>query len=151
MPFVDGSGPRAPLPPREAARIALEAARALEYVHAMKVIHRDVKPGNILIGVDGRVVLIDFGLAMSSSSPASRWAVSGTPEYASPEQVRGDILDPGTDIYSLGATLYHLLEGRPPFRGGDTKEIVERVLNAPLPGMPATPPALGAIDRKSVV
>ena len=150
MPFVDGSGPRPPLPAREAARVALEVARALDHVHEMKVIHRDVKPANILIGVDGRVVLVDFGLAMAASSPASRWAVSGTPEYASPEQVRGDILDPGTDIYSLGATLYHLLEGRPPFRGGDMKEIVDKVLNAPFPGMPGTPPALGAIVRRAM-
>ncbi len=150
MPFVEGSGPPSPLPPREAARIALDVARALEHVHAMKVIHRDVKPANILIGPGGRVVLADFGLAMRSNSPASRWAVSGTPEYASPEQVRGDLLDPGTDIYSLGATLYHLLEGRPPFRGADAKEIVEKVLNAPLPPMPSTPPALAAVVRRAM-
>jgi hypothetical protein len=150
MPFVEGNVPRPPLPPREAARIALDVARALDHVHAMKVIHRDVKPANILIGAGGRVVLADFGLAMPSNSPASRWAVSGTPEYASPEQVRGDLLDAGTDIYSLGATLYHLLEGRPPFRGDDAKEIVERVLNGPFPGMPSTPPALGAVVRRAM-
>ena len=150
MPFVEGSGPKSPLPPREAARIALEVARALDHVHAMKVIHRDVKPANILIDPGGRVVLADFGLAMRSNSPASRWAVSGTPEYASPEQVRGDLLDAGTDIYSLGATLYHLLEGHPPFRGGDAKEICERVLHAPAPAMPSTPPALAAVVRRAM-
>ncbi len=150
MPFVEGSGPRSPQPPREAARIALEVARALDHVHAMKVIHRDVKPANILIDPGGRVVLADFGLAMRSNSPASRWAVSGTPEYASPEQVRGELLDPATDIYSLGATLYHLLEGHPPFRGADPKEIVERVLHAPPPAMPSTPPALAAIVRRAM-
>ncbi|HEX7900621.1 MAG TPA: serine/threonine-protein kinase [Planctomycetota bacterium] len=150
MPFVEGSGPACPLPPREAARIGMEVARALAHTHAMKVIHRDVKPANILIGPEGRVVLADFGLAMPASSPASRWAVSGTPEYASPEQVRGDVLDPGTDIYSLGATLFHLLEGRPPFGGLEPKEIVERVLHAPFPRMPSTPPALAAVVRRAM-
>lgn len=150
MPFVEGSGPSMPMPAREAARVALDVARALVHVHAMKVIHRDVKPANLLIGPDGRVLLADFGLAIPSGSATSTWAVSGTPEYASPEQVRGDVLDAGTDIYSLGATLFHLLEGRPPFRGGDAKEIVERVLSAPFPAMPSTPPGLAGIVRRAM-
>lgn len=150
MPFVDGSGPASPLPAKEAARIVFEAARALEHVHAMNVIHRDVKPSNILMAEGGRVVLADFGLAMPSSSPASRWAVSGTPEYASPEQIRGEMLDAGTDIYSLGATLFHLLEGRPPFRGADAKDIAAKVLQAPFPSMPSTPPVLAGIVRKAM-
>ncbi len=131
MPFVDGRPPQAPLPPREAARLALEVAEALIHAHKMGVIHRDVKPGNILVEAGGRVVLADFGLAIPGGSGASLWAMSGTPEYASPEQVRGEILDARTDIYSLGATLYHLLSGRPPFTGLDAGEIGEKVLKDP--------------------
>jgi serine/threonine protein kinase len=140
MPFVDGAPPKAPLPPREAARIALEVAWALAHAHERGIIHRDVKPANILIAEGGRVVLTDFGLAIPGDAAISRWAMSGTPEYASPEQVRGDPLDARTDIYSLGATLYHLLAGRPPFTGREPEEIGEKILRGqpePLRGVPA--------------
>ncbi len=139
MPFVDGLPPKAPLPAREAARLALEVARALAHAHEMGVIHRDVKPANILVEAAGRVVLADFGLAILDDAATSRWAMSGTPEYASPEQIRGDPLDARTDIYSLGATFYHLLSGKPPFSGAGTDEITENVLKAtprPLQGVP---------------
>ena len=140
MPFVDGHPPRAPLPSREAARIAHEVAQALAHVHERGVIHRDVKPANILIAEGGHVVLADFGLAIPDDSGTSRWAVSGTPEYASPEQVRGDVLDARTDVYSLGATLYHLLSGHPPFSGRTADEIGAKVLRGevePLRGVPS--------------
>jgi tetratricopeptide (TPR) repeat protein len=148
MPFVDGLPPRAPLPPREAARLTLEVARALAHAHEMGVIHRDVKPANILVEAAGRVVLADFGLAILDDAATSRWAMSGTPEYASPEQIRGDPLDARTDIYSLGATFYHLLSGRPPFGGSGTEEITENVLHgtpAPLKGVPR--PLAAAVRR----
>ncbi len=148
MPFVDGSPPRSPLPPREAARLACEVAVALVHAHEMGVIHRDVKPANILVEAGGRVVLADFGLAIAGGSATSLWAMSGTPEYASPEQVRGDVLDARTDIYSLGATLYHLLMGRPPFTGHDVDEIGAQVLRAdppPLRGVPG--PLAAAVGR----
>ncbi len=135
MPFVDGAAPKVPLPAAEAVRLALEVARALMHAHAAGVIHRDVKPGNILMDAAGRVLLADFGLAIASNSATSRWALSGTPEYASPEQVRGDVLDPRTDIYSLGATLYHYVTGRPPFAGESVAEIGRQVLA----GKPAPP------------
>jgi len=150
MPFVDGSPPKAPLPPREAARLALEVARALDHAHEVGVIHRDVKPGNILVEAGGRVVLADFGLAILDDAVTSRWAMSGTPEYASPEQVRGDSLDARTDLYSLGATLYHLLSGKPPFTGTGVQEITEKVLReepAPLTGVPK---ALAATVRRAM-
>jgi tetratricopeptide (TPR) repeat protein len=140
MPYVEGAPPRPPLAPREAARLAWEVAQALAYAHAHGVIHRDVKPANILVEKSGRAVLADFGLAIAGGSGASLWAVSGTPEYASPEQVRGEALDVRTDVYSLGATLYHLLAGRPPFSGRDAEEIGRKVLEArpaPLRGVPA--------------
>jgi tetratricopeptide (TPR) repeat protein len=150
MPFVDGQPPKPPLPWREAVRLAVDIAGALAHAHASGVLHRDVKPSNILLDQGGRVLLADFGLAIPSNSGASRWAVSGTPEYASPEQVRGDVLDARTDIYSLGATLYHFVSGRPPFTGRDPTEIGERVLNGPPPPLDGVPRGLARIIRKAM-
>ncbi|HEV3028449.1 MAG TPA: protein kinase, partial [Planctomycetota bacterium] len=150
MPLVDGAPPKAPMPSKVAARLALQASQALDHVHKMGIIHRDVKPANILVEAGGRVLLLDFGLAIPASSGASRWAVSGTPEYASPEQIRGDVLDARTDVYSLGATLYHLLAGRPPFSGASVKEITDRVLTAPLPPLKAVPRQLARIVAKAM-
>lgn len=150
MPYVDGNPPKPPLPAREAARLGMEVARALNHVHGAGVIHRDVKPANILVEAGGRIVLADFGLAILDESATSRWAMSGTPEYASPEQIRGDALDVRTDIYSLGATLYHLLAGRPPFSGTGVEEITAKVLNeepAPIHGIPRR---LAEIVRKAM-
>lgn len=145
MPFVDGAPPKPPLAPKEAARVAEQVALALSHVHEHGVIHRDVKPANVLVEKGGRVLLADFGLAIPDSSGPSRWAVSGTPEYASPEQIRGDLLDVRTDIYSLGATLYHLLAGRPPFSGSDVRQITEKVLNAPVAPLKNVPRPLAKI------
>lgn len=151
MPFVDGRPPEPPLPPRQAARLAREVALALATVHRAGVIHRDVKPGNILVEADGgRVFLTDFGLAIPDRSASSRWSISGTPEYSSPEQIRGDPLDPRTDIYSLGATLYHLLSGRPPFQGRDSEEISEKVLSGEAPPLEAVPAALASAVRRAM-
>jgi cytochrome c-type biogenesis protein CcmH/NrfG len=150
MPFVDGLPPRAPLPPREAARLTLEVARALAHAHEMGVIHRDVKPANILVEAGGRVVLADFGLAILDDTATSRWAMSGTPEYASPEQIRGDPLDSRTDVYSLGATFYHLLSGKPPFGGTGTDEITENVLKATPPALQGIPKPLVTIVRRAM-
>lgn len=150
MPFVDGRPPQAPLTPREAARVALEVAGALEHAHAQGVLHRDVKPANILVERSGRVLLADFGLAIPSDAGVSRWAVSGTPEYASPEQIRGEVLDDRTDVYSLGATLAHLLTGRPPFAGRDAAHISEQVLSGPLPRLAGVPRALARIVRRAM-
>jgi tetratricopeptide (TPR) repeat protein len=150
MPLVDGAPPKTPMPPKEAARIAEQVARALCYAHEKGVIHRDVKPANVLVEKGGRVVLADFGLAIPDSAGASRWAVSGTPEYASPEQIRGETLDAKTDVYSLGATLYHLLAGRPPFSGANVREITDRVLRAPVPPLKNVPRLLARIVAKAM-
>jgi tetratricopeptide (TPR) repeat protein len=150
MPYVDGRPPRAPLPSREAARIGREVAEALAYAHRHGVIHRDVKPGNILMDEGGRPVLTDFGLAIAEDSAAARWTLSGTPEYSSPEQIRGDPLDARTDIYSLGATLCYLLTGRHPFSGSDAPAVADQVLHAPPPLLEDAAPALARIVRKAM-
>jgi tetratricopeptide (TPR) repeat protein len=150
MPFVDGAPPKTPLPAREAARLALEVARALAHAHEAGVIHRDVKPANILVEAGGRVVLADFGLAILDDTATSRWAMSGTPEYASPEQIRGDPLDARTDIYSLGATLYHMLAGKPPFTGTGVEEITAKVLKEDPPKLEGVPKRLAAVVRRAM-
>lgn len=150
MPYVTGGSPRPPVPPREASRLAHEVAQALMHAHKMGIIHRDVKPANVLVETGGRVVLADFGLAISDASRASKWGMSGTPEYASPEQVNGAVLDHRTDIYSLGATLYYWLSGRPPFTGASVEEIGDRVLKAPIPPLKKTPRALERIVLRAM-
>lgn len=150
MPYVEGGTPRSPLPPREAARLAWEVAQALAYAHARGVIHRDIKPSNLLVEKTGRALVADFGLAIAGGSGASLRAASGTPEYASPEQIRGEALDPRTDVYSLGATLYHFLTGRPPFTGRDADEIGRRVLEGEAPPLRGVPGALRRIVRRAM-
>ena len=150
MPFVDGRPPRAPLPPREAVRLVLEVARALAHAHEAGVIHRDVKPANILVETGGRVLLADFGLAIPDESATSRWAMSGTPEYASPEQIRGESLDARTDIYSLGATLHHLLSGSAPFTGAGVEEITEKILTLDPPPLRQVSRSLDRMVKRSM-
>lgn len=105
--------------PREAMDLARKVALALEHAHARGVIHRDVKPSNILIDANGEPHLVDFGLArdLGAAGMTAPGAFLGTPSYASPEQVGGQQVGPRGDVYSLGATLYEMLTGRPPFVG----------------------------------
>ena len=108
-----------PLPPRRVAEIGLAVLAALRAAHKAGVLHRDVKPGNVLIADDGRVVLSDFGLATIQGGegvvtlPGS---VLGSPDYIAPERAREGLSTPETDMWSLGATLYAAVEGRPPYR-----------------------------------
>ena len=112
--MVDGSGP---LDPRAAARIGLQLLGALQSAHQIGVMHRDVKPGNVLIGTEGRVVLADFGIARAEGGPATTTSgiVVGSPPYIAPERARGERGGPASDLWSLGATLYAAVEGRPPY------------------------------------
>ncbi|MFL4906488.1 serine/threonine-protein kinase [Streptomyces sp. MMS24-I2-30] len=104
--------------PREAARIGIWVLRALRAAHAAGVLHRDVKPGNVLLGRDGRVLLTDFGIAQieGDSTITRTGEVVGSVDYLAPERVRGHDPGPSSDLWALGATLYTAVEGRSPFR-----------------------------------
>jgi serine/threonine protein kinase len=106
-----------PLPAREVARIGLDVLAALEAAHAAGIVHRDVKPANVLVQRDGSARLTDFGIAVSvgDSSLTTQGALIGSPSYMAPERIHGDEPHPAGDLWSLGATLYAAVEGRPPF------------------------------------
>lgn len=143
MEYVDGPSvetilhEKGRIPLRDALRIAREAALGLGDALAKGIIHRDVKPSNLLVTPAGGVKIVDFGLAKevgASSSVTDEGIVLGTPHYISPEQGRGKTVDHRSDIYSLGATLYHMITGRPPFEGdSQVSVIVAHVNDAPLP------------------
>jgi len=121
----------------EALRIILQIARALEHAHKQGLIHRDVKPKNIMITPDGTAKLADMGLARlakdAQAAQAEAGRAFGTPYYISPEQIRGDVnVDLRADIYSLGATLYHLVTGRVPFDGATPVAVMQKHLKEPL-------------------
>ena len=109
------------LPVAEVARIGLLLLDALAAVHAAGLVHGDVKPANVQICADGRVVLTDFGIAVAADDQDTMAAegMAGSPAYISPERARGDRIGPESDLFSLGATLYAAVEGRPPFGSGD--------------------------------
>ncbi|MEW6156475.1 MAG: protein kinase [Verrucomicrobiota bacterium] len=125
-----------PLPVSEAVEIALQLIGGLEAAHEAGVLHRDIKPGNCFVAADGTVKVGDFGLSVSTlargeSLLTATGTVMGTPAYASPEQLRGEELDVRSDIYSVGATLYHLITGKPPFPATDFVKLIAEVLDKP--------------------
>ena len=131
--FVEGIDGRAlmergPLPPDLAAFVVLEAARGLEAAHIHGILHRDLKPSNILISHDGQVKLTDFGMASLVDEEAGA-EVRGTPGYLAPELVRGEPPGEASDLFSLGATFYEALAGRPAFTGAGTAALLDAVLN----------------------
>ncbi len=139
------------LPWREAVRLAAQVARALAALHAAGVIHRDVKPSNVLVDAEGNAKLADFGLARDPSSEdglTKTGELVGTPEYASPEQHDGKGVDERCDLYGLGALLFALLTGGPPFRGGGFG-LLKKVLQEPAPDVRTVardvPPELAAL------
>jgi serine/threonine protein kinase len=122
---------------KESLTIVLHVARALEHAASRKLIHRDIKPENIMITKEGGAKLADLGLARETTDKAAKVVESGlaigTPYYISPEQARGRTdIDSRSDIYSLGATLYHMVTGQPPFSGVDPREVMLKHLTDPL-------------------
>ncbi len=146
------------LPLRHALEVLKEAAEAVEFAHQKGVIHRDLKPHNLMLSRGGgRVYVMDFGLArpvQTRDGITLGDSILGTPPYMSPEQARGDALDRRTDVYSLGAVLYFLLAGRPPFQGNSPAETLMLVLaedpEPPRTLNPGVPPDLEKICLKAL-
>ncbi len=125
---------RGPVPPAEAVAIAAQIARGLAAAHARGIVHRDVKPGNVMLGADGTVRLLDFGLAKLQDVTLTGPGITpGTVAYMAPEQVRGDRLDPRTDLWALGVVLYEMLTGKRPFQGGNGQAVRLAILNEEAP------------------
>jgi tetratricopeptide (TPR) repeat protein len=128
---VPGSKERRPLPPRRVAEIARDICLALEYAHEHQVIHRDVKPGNIILDESGRAKLMDFGISKVLQAGAEGLTQArGTPQYMPPEQILGREIDGRTDLYALGISMFEIATGRRPFRGED---VVNQQLHTPMP------------------
>jgi serine/threonine protein kinase len=125
-----------PLQPNEAAKVGSEVASALAAAHAVGIVHRDVKPGNILIADDGSAMISDFGIAraLGDATLTSSGMIHGTPAYLAPEVARGSEADFASDVFSLGSTLYSAMEGRPPFGTDDnTMALLHRVASGQFP------------------
>jgi eukaryotic-like serine/threonine-protein kinase len=140
--FVEGQNlkdllARGPLDPREAIGLALQVAHALSFAHARGLVHRDVKPQNVLLNEDGQAKVTDFGIARSLDvhGVTQTGTVLGTSDYIAPEQARGQKVDPKTDIYSLGAVLYELLTGEVPFSGDNFVAVAMRHVSEPAPSV----------------
>jgi len=142
-----------PLTPQRAGEVGLCVLGALEAAHRHGIVHRDVKPGNVLLGTDGRVVLTDFGIATSSgdASITSTGMLLGSPSYIAPERARGQQPGPASDLWSLGATLFTAVEGRPPYDAGDPLATVTAVVtgeHAPFAAAgPLEPVITGLLER----
>ncbi len=142
------------LPVDEAVAYAIEIGRGLTAAHARKLVHRDVKPQNVLIDPDGRAKVTDFGIARSLESEGltATGRVLGTTDYVSPEQAMGEDVDERSDVYSLGVVLYEMLVGDVPFRAETQVGVAMKHVNAPLPDVQARRPEVSAavasvIDR----
>ncbi|HEX3685424.1 MAG TPA: serine/threonine-protein kinase [Bryobacteraceae bacterium] len=146
------------LPPERAVRIALGIAEALEYIHTHGVVHRDLKPENVMVDADDHVKLIDFGIAGQEGARRLTFSklsqLMGTPDYISPEQVKGKRGDGRSDVYALGVMLYEMLTGEVPFRGPNAFAIMnDRLLNNPVPPRelePNIPPQLQEIIYRAL-
>lgn len=149
MEFLDGQSLRelldsgVVLPPQRIADIAAEVAEGLGFAHDNGVVHRDVKPANIMVLSSGAVKITDFGIALLPTGTRTvAGNAFGSPRYTSPEQVMGRQVDGRSDIFSLGATVYEMLTGHSPFQGGDLNTILKQVLSDPTPPPSAANPRL---------
>ncbi|MGH7631248.1 MAG: serine/threonine-protein kinase, partial [Gemmatimonadales bacterium] len=163
MPFVAGESLRerllrdGTLPQEEALRITCEVALALDYAHRQGIVHRDVKPENILLS-DDHPLVADFGIAKAFTTGESLTAAGipiGTPTYMAPEQIEGEPnIDGRADVYSLASVLFEMLAGEPPFTGRTPHAVMKRRLSRPAPSLaairPETTPALAALVDKGL-
>jgi len=160
MPYVEGETLRArldrerQLPLGVALRIATEAARALEFAHQHGVLHRDVKPENLLLTTDGSTMVADFGIARPWGATSAMGALTqsgvvvGTPAYMSPEQAAGErALDARTDVYALGCVLYEMLAGEMPYSGPNAQALLAKRLSEPAPSLRTTRDLPVGIER----
>ena len=143
-----------PIPWRDAARLLAPIARALQYAHQQGVIHRDVKPSNILIGANNEPMLTDFGIAKilldteETSDLTGTGMGIGTPEYMSPEQFQGEGVDARTDVYSLGVVLYEMITGRKPYQADTPAAVLIKQVTEPLPRPKSFVPDLPEVFEK---
>lgn len=135
-----------PVTLKEKLRIGAGIAEALDHAHARGVVHRDVKPGNVLLGEGGRPKLMDFGIAKREDAHLTQTGTFlGTPSYASPEQIREGIATPRSDVFSLGVVMFELLSGVLPFPGNSINTILYRIVNEP--PVPIQPPVTGLLPK----
>jgi eukaryotic-like serine/threonine-protein kinase len=158
MEWVDGRllrqilNEQGKLPVERAVRIALGICNALEYIHSHGVVHRDLKPENVMVDAQDHVKLIDFGIAAHAGARRLTFAklsqTMGTPDYISPEQVKGKRGDARSDIYALGVMLYEMLSGKVPFTGSNAFLIMnDRLLNNPVPPREINPEIPAALQE----
>jgi eukaryotic-like serine/threonine-protein kinase len=162
MEYVDGQScaeilrDRGPLGPRDAVDILAQACRGLDYAHRNGVVHRDVKPGNLLRNTDGVVKLADFGIAKAAeqSDITKVGSVLGTAAYLSPEQTRGEPAEPGSDLYALGVVAYQLLAGRLPYEAASLTDLARLQEAGPPPALDElnrdVPPALAEVVARAL-
>jgi eukaryotic-like serine/threonine-protein kinase len=150
MEFIDGDtllplcrkkGPRAPV--EQVIDIAFKSAKALDYAHSKGVLHKDIKPANIMLTKDGVPKIMDFSIAeINAAGSTGLTGVVGSPMYMAPEQIRNEELGPTTDLYALGAVIYHLLAGEPPFYADDVKKLFMLIKSQPAPSLQLMRPEL---------
>jgi serine/threonine protein kinase len=162
MEYVDGHScaellrDRGPMTPRDAVEILTQACRGLDYAHRNGVVHRDVKPGNLMVNTDGVVKLADFGIAKAAeqSDITKVGSVLGTAAYLSPEQARGEPAGPASDIYALGVVSYQLMAGRLPYEAASLTELARLQESSPAPRLSDevrdVPPALAAAVARAL-
>jgi len=145
-----------PLPVRRALELGLEVARALAFAHAQGLVHRDVKPQNVLLNGDGRAKVTDFGIVRSLDAVGhtETGTVLGTSQYIAPEQARGEHVDAQTDVYSFGVVLYELLTGEVPYSGDSFLSVAMKHVNDPVPSVldarPDAPIRLASLVERSL-